>query len=82
MDKVVLMYEEPELATMAKPVEPLINHLLPSQVLCEKELCPAKATDQWTCRDQDGELFYTYRCDDHPADAEDRTMISISRQEA
>lgn len=42
----------------------------PAIFLCEAEVgpsvCANKATTEWRTVDEDGDTFYTYRCDDHP----------------
>ncbi len=38
-----------------------------NRVVCEVEDCWNPATTEWVWRDSDGgDVYYTFRCDDHP----------------
>jgi hypothetical protein len=67
LNDVQLMYEEIESIIESPRPDPLFNDRRRRRPTCEQDLCPNKATTEWMQRDKDGGLYYTYRCDDHPA---------------
>lgn len=47
-----------------KMLAPLINSA--HTYLCEWGGCGQKATIEWMARDDDGDIYYSMRCDSHP----------------
>lgn len=61
-----LHYEDPLPEELKDPVPPLFNTPMCEAVLENGVECPNEATAEFVAHDEDGDGYYTYRCDDHP----------------
>ena len=49
----------------------------PYLILCDEEGCENEATVSWSMRDEEGDYYYTERCEDHPKTDSEYTVADL-----